>query len=181
MNFIRDFSVTCALFLGAVVLPQNARAELIIKDSSAKERPMTLDIVGGAFFLGRLDVYGGVLFGYPVVPDGFIPKLNDAFYVEGGGFVGFYHDRFAGVSESALHLWFPTVAAKWAFYLFPQLTAFATLGASGSFYAGNILSDPFWLVPVVTTGVYWNFAKNMGLRAEVGTPRFIDVGININF
>ena len=106
--------MTLALFAVALfnALPSTASAaDMIIKDASVHERAMHADLflVGG--FFGYTHVGLGGWFAYPIMPDGFIPSLNDAFFIEVGGAVERYSWDWGGWGLDCSYSWWRATPA----------------------------------------------------------------------
>ena len=177
------------------VAPQTAEAkpDWIIKDTSIHEsRDNKLDIVGHAWFFGATTIGAGVWYSIPVVPDGFLPMLNDSFAVEFGGFLTYWHDSITYGFGDCSYTYYrisPLAGVRWDFMLTPEWTVFglAKMGFNYGFGsnfdcgAGNTAARPD--ISGITAdggvGAYWNFSQDMALRLE-GGPFGLNVGISIN-
>jgi hypothetical protein len=180
-----------ALLSFAAATPAHADTWSVLKDSSTHDsRPQTLDlelIIG--YLFGSYNHFGlGGWYGYPILPDGFIPKINDAFYIEAGAAV----ERFSyGTSfvTSCNETWWrvsPAGGVRWQFNLTQDWSAFATAKAGfGIGFADSVDCGSVHLAGTANTsqfifdtglGAYWNFAENWRMRFDLGYYSSLAVG-----
>lgn len=125
--------------------------------------------------LFRLVTHVGVAgwYGYPIVPDGFIPKINDAFFIEAGAAVERFGYSFAACDENWWRI-SPMGGVRYQIYLTDDWTAFVTSKAgwgAGFSHSSNCgltegsVSQFAWDSSI---GAYWNFSSNWHLRLEFG-------------
>ena len=143
---------------------------------------------------GNFGVYGigygigvGVDLLVPILRNGFIPSLNNAFYV--GVFVDplFNFGAYYGASMSV-----PIGAyAQWRFYLLKMfasgdLSVFANLGLGVAPVFPNAFgnckgcSTGVDIFPLFQVGGLLNFTRNVGLRLAFGYPS-VTIGVSIGF
>lgn len=146
-----------------------------LKDASLKLRPQMISVFTG-FQFGHFAGYGfpmviGGRYYIPIVPNGFIPSLNDEFGLEFGldfNFT-FLADRYA---DSVLFGFGIPAEAMWDFHFSPKFDAYAKVG----FVFGSAFNSGYG-------GFWWDFRTAVGLRlklndamyfrAEVGYPTII--------
>jgi len=138
-------------------------------------RPQTLDIsLILGFLFGSYSHFGVAgWYGYPIVPDGFIPKLNDALFIEAGAAVERYSFSIAACGES----WWrvsPMGGVRYQMYLTDEWTVFATaklgygIGFASAADCAVINGTTSQVVWDSSVGAYWNFSPNWHLRLEMG-------------
>lgn len=163
-------------------------AQTIIKDRGRHTRPLDLSAMVylspfhyglGFGVVGRIEI--------PIVPDGFIPPINDQFSLEpslGIGYRSWDHWRGGwrgrdGFYEDEVHYFdiTPAVYGMWSFHITPRFRPYGALGFGANFgawtnedeYPPNY--DPpgqhfFYADPVV--GLFFNFSEYVWMRAEIG-------------
>jgi len=157
----------------------DAATKLTIKDTGKHSRPRQLDIVANGGIVGYSHIGLGGWFGIPVLPDGLIEPLNDALFVEFGGFIEHY--SWSSFCDYAWNRITPMGGARWNFYLTPEWTVFATAKAGygigfgdsvecGGFYNYSDSSDVAYTEIAVDMGVgaYWNLSEKLQARFEIG-------------
>jgi len=178
MSHLRVLVVALGLVATLGLASRRAHAaELTLRDPSTHTRPQTLDAVAVlGFFVGYSHFGVGGWYGFPVLPDGFIPEVNDALYIEAGAVVERYGTTF--VCDFSWNRVSPLAGARWNVYLTDEWTIFAAakLGFGFRFgqsyscgvypYAGAVsYSSP---VGDVAVGAYWAFSKDWSARFELG-------------
>lgn len=161
-----------------------------IKDSSVHEsRPHNLDVVGMFDFL-FFDLALGVggSYAFPIMPDGFIPALNDQFNIEvGASFERSWWD--VGVCDGSYWSLAPTAGVRWDFLLNSDWTVFMKFkpgykigfGESGECFGvayTDDTKDSSYFIIDIGPGAYWHFADGMALRLDGGS-RGLAAGIDI--
>jgi hypothetical protein len=145
--------------------PACAEEWAVLKDASVHTtRPQTIDaeLIFGYLFGSYHHIGVAGWYGYPIVPDGFAPKLNDALYIEAGAALEHYgYDR--GVCSWSWWRLTPMGGARYQMYLTDTWTAFATaklgwyLGFGDSYDCGGLPQ---------TAGIDFSaFAVDMGFGA----------------
>lgn len=153
-------------------------------DASPQTRSMQLSFFAGIpwgsyFYCGAYGGCGfplelGARFNIPVVPNGFVPMLNDSFDIEFGADFDLYFGGLVGFGI------IPVVSARYTFYLLPNLWVYPKLefGVGIIGYPGYAVFPRFhWNF---LAGVGYNITQKISLRAEVGYYA-LKVGIGINF
>jgi len=203
MRSLRRPLLCCALIAGATVLtPHTGQAAVkwnVTDKSVHTTRPTKLDVVGTIDFFGVFHTGIGAWYSVPVVPDGFIPGLNDSFVVEVGGLLEYwrYSSGFTsglGGSIDCSQTWYrlsPMGGVRWDFFLTDDWTVFGKGKAGWSIgFADSGLEcsgvgvttnskDIHTLAVDLGVGAYWHFAENMALRLETGVNSIIAVGISM--
>jgi hypothetical protein len=193
---------TCGSLLGlglivALSLPAApAQARTIIEDTSTHLRRPGLDFTANVGLFGAYTHLGlGAWYSYPILPDGFLPQLNDAFYIEGGAAMDWFHTRYnQGYGTSTINCttgWWrmtPMGGGRWDFHITPEFTAFgvAKLGW-GVGFAENRSSNCTaaagvdFSAPQLDIGVggYWQFSDAWALRFELSSWPTVGVGTKL--
>lgn len=154
-----------------------------ITDRSSHSRPMDFSILGWIpwYYGFGLGVEGR--FEIPVLPDGFIPQINDEFDIEPSLGLAYSWWPYTGYTYNLIDI-APAVYGIWAFHFSPKFRAYGGLGLG---YNIGIVSCPgcgavpgsfFYWDPVV--GLNWKFVPNIALRAEAGAQG-LKGGISIYF
>ena len=122
---------------------------------------------------------------FPVVQNGFIKTINNAFYV------GFFTDLNFHPEYNYTYSSFFSLAigpfVQWRFYLFEVLSVYANLGfgvwpwflGDHSYYAGHNAVDLHFF-PMFELGANLHFTKHIGMNFEFGYPA-AKIGLNIGF
>ena len=150
MHLWRTVLCLTALVCVLGLAPQaNAQPEWIISQPSDEIR--FTDLSFGALFDGG---YGfgltpGIQMGIPVLDSGFIPALNDSFFLEGGLLVSAHFRRRARDDVWVV----PEVGPRWNFHLTPNWDAFVSvklgwaIGPHGDFWIRGSAGTSWWFVP----------------------------------
>ena len=156
--------------------PAGSSEEDSIKDGSPKDRPQMISVFTGIHY-GHFAGYGfplqlGGRYYIPIVPDGFLPTINDEFGLEFGmdftfTFVSsFYSNRY----DDSVVLGFGVPAdAVWDFHFSSRFDAYAKLG----FVVGSLVSSDyggFWYTFRSAVGMRLKLNDALYFRAEVGYP-----------
>jgi hypothetical protein len=163
-----------ALALGAVALSspvahaQEGEAGSL-RDASFHARPQMVSIFTG-FQLNRFVNYGfpltiGGRYYFPIVPNGFIPSLNDEFGIEGGLDLLFLfgHKTFFGFGVP--------VDAMWDFHFSPKFDAYGKLGfLFGNMFGSGYRYGGFWFDFRPAVGMRFKINDVLYFRAEAGYP-----------
>jgi hypothetical protein len=147
------------------ILPTSALAESTIRaEHEPASRAHQLDVVLTTL-LGRYPGFlPGVIYGFPVAPQGFISTLNEAFYIEAGIILGVFFDP--------SFFWMaPVVGPRWSFYLTEQWAVFGALRLGWGFEFDDRLDHNFFYADV-TVGAHWHFSELFALRLETGGGNF---------
>lgn len=140
-----------------------------LKDDSPQDRPMMVSFFTG-FLWDHFISYGfplvlGGRFYFPIVPNGFIPSLNDEFGIEGGLDLLFLfgNSTYAGFGIP--------VEALWAFHFSPSFNAYAKLGFEfGTVFNSSRSYGGFWWDFRSLVGIRFRLTDLLYLRAEAGYP-----------
>lgn len=116
-------------------------------------------------------------FEIPVLPDGFIPNVNDEFAIEPALKLAYrsygYGYNYPFGNGDSVHFFdvVPAVYGIWSFWFSPKFRAYGGLGlgydvaiASGTYGGPN--AGRFYWDPVV--GLFYSFARNVAVRGEAG-------------
>jgi hypothetical protein len=165
-----------------------AQRNTSIHDTSTHQRPFALGVMAYVPWIYGIGIGLSTAFEIPVVHDGFIRSINDAFSIE-PSFAFAYLDYYGRgeVDGDYAFLFRPAVAGKWSFYVLEQLRVYALLNfgysrvnhhwddAGASYKHGY---NYFYGEPAA--GVEWSFAARCALRAEVA-PHGLRSGLSILF
>ena len=184
--------VVVAVLSLAAAAPAHADTWSVLKDSSTHDsRPQTIDaelILG--YLFGTYNHIGlAGWYGYPILPDGFIPQINDAFYIEAGAGIERFSYGWTGCNESWWRIT-PAGGVRWQFNLTQDWSAFATaklgfgIGFADSVDCGalNIAGSASTTQFVFDTGLgaYWNFADGWRMRFDIGYYSSLAVGAGMD-
>ena len=123
---------------------------------------------------------------FPVLQNGFIPSLNNAFYI--GFFTDFQFHPDGGGRFDMDYGFFSVpigVLAQWRFYLFEILSVYANVGGgfwpwifsnNNVYYHGTLFRG----FPLFELGLNLHFTKTIGMNVEFGYPA-ARIGLNIGF
>lgn len=144
---ILQLGVLLGITLGAPRV--EAQPEWIIGQPSDEIRFTDLS-VGSLFDGGRgFGLSPGIQMGIPVLDGGFIPPINDSFYVEAGLFVS---ARFR--PDAGDYVWVvPEAGPRWNFHLTTKWDAYAVIklgwaiGTDGDFWIRGGIGTQWWFVP----------------------------------
>ena len=127
-----------ALSLALVSVAGAADAQSIIRQNDAHPHfEIEPHALIGYGFLGGFSSFGvggGIRFGIPIVPSGFLSGVNDSFAISVGGdflYVPNY-GPYNGLGELIGH-----ADAQWNFFLTEKWSVFGELGVAPRFYFGN--------------------------------------------
>jgi hypothetical protein len=192
MRSLRIPALLAALTLSAA--PALAEDWQVLKDTSVhSSRPQTLDVnlILNPFF-GYSDYGVAGWYGYPIMPDGFVPAINDALYIEGGAGLAYFKTNF-GLGSCDLSWWAitPMAGARYQVYLTSDWTVFAIaklgyrigFGGSDTCNGVSVGSSVNYSAVAFDSGVgayykindTWTLRLDMGyfgFQAGVGVPGF---------
>jgi len=140
------------------------RLGMIIKGQACHAREMQLSGMLELGFNYTMKL-GSRRVAYPIMPQGFLPMLNDSFYLEGELALQ-YHWYSVGFASASFGNIQPLVGGRWNFYLTPDWTVFSAMKIGFNVGLANNVGASFaweW-----TAGAFWNFSKSMALRMEFG-------------
>lgn len=179
----------------------HADARVVIGQPSGARRGIEINIRGNAYYgYGWYDglynygrYYGDYAVGpgfqmlFPVIQNGFIPSINNAFYL--GFFTDFLFipDFVTGYRDLIFSFAIGPVA-QWRFFILDMfqgggLSAFANLGFGiWPWFVGNrfTTSVPVYGFPLFELGANFMFSKAFGLTLSFGYPS-VKFGINLSF
>lgn len=159
----------------------------MIRDTGVHRRPVDLTFIGGAPGFGLAGYGGGVRVGIPLLSDGFLPRLNDAVFVESGA--EFIHWTLTAGDFNSITV---PIHVRWNFYLAKDWTAFLNGGFELSYFLGEGFFDsptgvPFFnvvqggvLTVGVGGGVMYNFSEAVSLRIDA-TLSLLGIGLTFRF
>lgn len=149
-------------------------------DASPQNQKPQISFWGFVPWSYGIGIGGGARFAYPIVPNGFIPMLNDSFELEGGADIRYA--TYFGLSYSYVGLAAPIVEARWTFHITEKFAAYAKVGLGWSFAFGSYYGAGAW-----AGGFYWNagpgvlykFGDSIYVRAEI-MSQGLRVGIGLD-
>lgn len=141
----------------ASVSPQPTRR--FLQQENAPGRGLQISVVGTLGGYGEFTAGFGVGGAYPVLPQGFVPNLNDAFYVDVMLATEFVFYRLGPTGS----LFRPVGGVRWEVAFTPELSAYVG-GRIGPVISVDRYPSGFYGGPMV--GGHWRFSDLMGLRAE---------------
>lgn len=141
-----------------------------ITDTSAQTRPQNLSVMAYVPWYYGFGIGANVRYEIPVVPNGFIPTINNSFSIEPSLGLAYASRGYSGVNYSVFDVT-PAMYGIWNFYFNPKFSAYGGLGLGFNIgtYTGSSYTDSasyFFWDPVV--GLHYSFSPNMALRAEAG-------------
>lgn len=116
---------------------------------------------------------GAFWYAIPIVPNGLIPAINDAFALELGTALAGYFD---GPDHGAI---IPAVGVRWSFFITRHWVPFVTLKLAARFGLGPY--EPSWFDLNATLGAFFRLADHWDLRLEAGYPTGLSVGLAFLF
>jgi hypothetical protein len=150
----------------AAVTPDSAYAQTPggLRDESPQDRPQMVSVFTG-FLVDSFLSYGfplvvGGRYYFPIVPNGFIPSLNDEFGLEGGLDLLFLfgNDTFFGFGIP--------VDALWDFHFTPSFDAYFKVGFEiGTLFSSRNSVGGFW----------WDFRPSVGMRLRLNDALYFRV------
>ena len=193
---MRRFFLAFATLATALCIAGPASAgDSFLVDSGTHSRASTLDIFIplGGLVLDTYTHYGiGGWYAYPIVPNGFISALNDAFYIEGGAAIEHYSWSYGFLTDCSTSWWrlTPMAGARWDFNITPKFTAFATakLGygiglGDAAFKCGSynvpVKVDASAFMYNVGVGGYYRFSDSWAFRFDIGNWVAVGIGTQL--
>jgi len=157
-----------------------------LKDPGPHTRPMMISLFTGIPW-GYYSSYGfpfsiGGRFLLPIVPDGFIPSVNDEFALEFGldfNFVFISNDYGYWDESTIFGVMFP-IEAMYDFHFTPMFDAYVKAGLQFGADFSDYLHDGFWVTAISVVGMRLWFSDSLAFRAEAGWP-WIKAGIALAF
>lgn len=151
-------AVLCGALAMSALTPNYVEAQTPggIRDESPQTRPQMVSVFTG-FLVDSFISYGfplvlGGRYYYPIVPNGFIPSLNDEFGLEGG------LDLLFLFGDTTYFGFGVPVDALWDFHFSPVFDAYFKLGFEiGTLFGSNSRYGGFW----------WDFRPAVGLRLKI--------------
>jgi hypothetical protein len=162
----------CATTMATVAAATEHGAPNSITDASVHTRQTDLSLL---LWLPYYYGYGiGVegRFEFPVVPDGFIPSINDEFSLEPS--LGIASTRYS-VSGGAVSIvnFAPALYGNWSFNFSTPFRAYVALGLGYNFASyppGNYPGyGPAYFYWDLGLGIFYKFNRDVGFRAEIGS------------
>jgi hypothetical protein len=150
-----------------------------ITDSGIHSRQSDLSVMVWLPWYYGFGVGGVVRFEIPILPDGFIPAINDEFSIEPS--FGVAYSGYGGVNFLDLN---PALYGIWSFWFSKEFRAYGGLGLGANIgvYTGNVttglnLTYFFW---DICAGVFYKLNDAIALRGEIGSQG-LKAGVSFSF
>ena len=152
--------------------PLRERSGSTLRDSSEHARPMT---ASGLLYVPWFRGIGiGLKLGFeiPIVPQGFIPKLNDSISLEPAFSIAY--TNYYAYSDVHTTNYVAALGGLWSFWLKQNLRVYGAVNVGANIYSyhwkGQALHGDNNVDPYVELagGVFWQFAERVALRGELG-------------
>jgi opacity protein-like surface antigen len=173
-------ALSLAFAMTALSAPSHVAAQDdSLRDSSYHDRPQMLSFFTGFHFGGWPYSFGGYgvpwLIGaryyIPIVPNGFIPSLNDEFGIEFGlDMIFTFPTGYRSDFETVMVGFGIPADAMWDFHFSPRFDAYAKVGFSVGGRFSDYYDDGFWYAIHTAVGLRFKINDVLNLRAEVGYP-----------
>jgi len=144
-----------------------------IKDTSPQQRPQDLSVMLHIPWWGGVGIGAMIRYEIPIVPDGFIPAINDQFSLEpslGFGFLRSYGNHGPNHEYGKAFNISPALYGIWSFHITSKFRPYAALGLGYSI--GIELDDVNWSPSYfyfdIAPGLFYKFSDSTAFRAEVG-------------
>lgn len=150
-----------------------------IRDTSAQRRPQDLSVMLYAPWWYGVGIGAMVRYEIPIVPNGFIPAINDQFSLEPSlglswtrDYGYYYYDRdFGGRNRRHAFNIAPAIYGTWSFHVTPKFRPYVTLGL-GANIGIDTGDGPDWSPSYfyfdIAPGLFFKFSEAAALRAELG-------------
>jgi len=158
-----------------------ASAQSTIKSRGSHLRPLRIDPTLNVGFFGAYNrVAASGWFVLPILHDGFIPSLNEAFQLEfGASFETSFYDNDFLDEVVYSHVLRPMGGVRYDWYLTEQWQAwvFTKFGANIRIEDDTRIYDVFAVD--YGLGAYWHFSPSMALRFEAHSRYPFGIGLSI--
>jgi len=143
-----------------------------ITDTRVHTRDSDLSVLLWLPWYYGFGIGGQVRFEIPILPDGFIPAINDEFALEPSFGIDYYN--YGGFANSIGTLNFaPALYGIWRFHFSEEFSAYGGLGLGVNIgtYSGDYggLYNPIYFYWDLVAGLNYMFTKGMAFRAELGS------------
>lgn len=143
-----------------------------IKDTSPQSRPQGISGMlsipwyrgAGVAVTGRYEI--------PIVPNGFIPQINDQFSIEPSLGLAYFNQWGSDWNYFTIT---PAVYAIWSFHITSKFRPYAAIGVGAEIAAAHNDRDSIygdaraaWVYIDTTVGLFYNFSRNVAFRGELG-------------
>ena len=149
-----------------------------LTDRSSHRRPaaLTLQLALNTEILGVVAWYA-----WPALHEGLLPGVNDAVFVELGGFAAGYQAGGPGgnAGNAAVLALGLAAGGRWDFYLTEALSTFVTLKVGFIVPARAFGASPIF--PTVGLGVAYRLLPSLALRLDLGYPLGLSLGASFLF
>ncbi len=149
-----------------------------IRDLSPQERPQDLSLMLFAPWWHGIGIGAIARYEIPIVPNGFIPQINDQFSLEPSlafsytrGYARYYYgvgsiDRDYGKSINIA----PALYANWSFHVTSKFRPYVAIGLGYSIgiEVGDVDWSPSYFYFDSAVGLFYNFSSTVAFRAELG-------------
>lgn len=175
-----------AIFVSSLFIAQGASAqdsarEGAIRDTSQHQRPMDLSLMAYVPWWWGVGIGVNARFEIPVVPDGFIPSINDQFSIEPSLSFGYRRPYGTFIYDNEPHYVdiAPAVYATWSFHITPKFRPYAAIGLGYNIgiwtnkpddlpgYSWRSVDKNYFYFDTAV-GLFYNFNKSVAFRGELG-------------
>ena len=150
-------------------------------DASPQNQKPQISFWGFVPWYYGIGIGAGARFAYPIVPDGFIPQVNDSFELEGGADI--WYGTYFVYGASYVGLAAPIVEARWTFHITEKFSAYGKVGLGWSFAFGSTYYGAgawgggfYWSAG---PGILYKLGDTMYLRAEIASQG-LRVGLGLD-
>ena len=167
-------AVFCSVLLASsVASAQDASREGAIRDTSRHTRPQGISAMLYVPWLYGPGIGINARYEIPVVPDGFIPAINDQFSIEPSLGLGYRSDW--GTDWDFFNIT-PAAYATWSFHITPKFRPYVAVGLGVDI--GIWLNDDdfpgadpnsAWFFIDTAAGLFYNFSPSLAFRGEIGS------------
>ena len=165
-----------------VVTPPPCETKSYFVDSCPHDHGFQFEFYGSVdYALITLGTGGGVGFGIPVAPNGFIGTLNDSVYVYINIFSAYYPFWVVDLVSLAV-----SASMRWYFHLSEDWSVFGDIAMGYEYY---YWSDETWDATIsahnfyyaLTVGALYHFNDLLALHLSTGYPKGLSVGLTFEF
>jgi len=150
----------------------------IVDDPTPRDRPQRIDVVASVFPVGATPYASlGGMFVIPVVPEGFIPNVNDTFHLEFGAYFDHHSYSNLGIDYTWVQI-APVGGVRWDINLTDKWTVFALakFGASIPVNKNEEAKNVSLFVVDTGIGALWHISSMGSLRLQSSAHALLAVG-----
>jgi len=174
-----------AIAVAGALVASNAQAQSAdrtINDTTAHTRSPDLSLMAWLPWYYGFGIGLDIRYEIPILPDGFIPNVNDEFTIEPCLGLAFANYGYANLGYNYVDI-APSVFGVWGFHVLRNLRLYGALGLGYNVVSwtgngpGNTWYPVYWDAAV---GMNYKFASNMSFRGELGSMG-LKAGLSIYF